>query len=80
MTKFSEIPRERFPLNDKNYNELMDRIRTAARGFAALETAEGRMVDRDLMEVWARLGRTWSLIQEFENREYELAAEEPTNA
>lgn len=69
MTKFCEILPEDFPLNHRNYNELMDRIRTAARGFADLGTAEGRMVDKDLMEVWARLGRTWSLIQEIQERE-----------
>lgn len=79
MAKFCEIPREKFPLSDRAYNDLMDTIRTAARGFGDLGTAHGRLVDKDLMEVWARLNRTWNLIQEIEHRERALTAEEPAN-
>ena len=69
MTKFLDIPQAEFPLNSQKYNELMDQIRTAARGFAKLGTAEGRAVDKELMEVWARLSRAWELIQDIEQRE-----------
>lgn len=69
MTRFLDIPRAEFPLNSQKYNELMDQIRMSARGFAKLGTADGRAVDKELMEAWARLGQAWQMIQEIEQRE-----------
>jgi hypothetical protein len=69
MTRFSEIPTAKFPLDFDRYVRLRDELQAAARGFGQLGTAAGRMVDKDLMEVHARLGRTWELIRQIERRE-----------
>jgi hypothetical protein len=69
MTQFTSIPVDQFPLNWHAYNDLMDRIRDAARGFAKLGTPSGDVIDQKLMDVHALLNRTWELIQDIERRE-----------
>lgn len=69
MTRFSDIPTRRFPLNFDKYCRLRDQLQAAADGFDALGTAVGQMVSEDILEVHARLGRTWELIRQIERRE-----------
>jgi hypothetical protein len=67
--KFTEIPTGKFPLNFKKYCRLQDQIQTAADRFSDLGTSDGHAVFRELVEVRARLDRTWELIRQIEHRE-----------
>lgn len=69
MTKFFEIPIDKFPMNFDKYCQLRDQLQTAADGFDNLGTAAGRMVSKDILEVHARLSQTWELIRDIERRE-----------
>lgn len=69
MTRFSDIPTERFPLNFHKYCQLREGVRAAAAGFDDLGTASGRAVSRELMDIHGGLSRAWDLIQEIERRE-----------
>lgn len=71
MTKFFEIPIDKFPLNFDKYCQLRNQLQAAAEGFDDLGTTAGQLVSKDIMEVHGRLGRTWELIREIERREKE---------
>lgn len=67
--RFSDIPTKQFPLRFKTYTRLQDQIQAAADAFDDLGTVDGYVVFRELVEVRARLDRTWALIREIERRE-----------
>lgn len=68
MTRFSDIPTEKFPLNFDKYRQLRDDIYAAADGFDDLGTADGYAVSRELIQVQIHLGRAWELIRSIEHR------------
>ncbi len=58
-----------FPLNFDRYNNMMDELRDAARGFARLEEKGwpgARDLDKRLMAIWSDLSRVWETIVETE--------------
>lgn len=63
------IPAEEFPLNYTRYNNLMDEIRSAARGFSKLQDQgwpRAKEIDLKLMDIHHSLNQVWNLIQETE--------------
>ncbi|WP_460932126.1 hypothetical protein [Shinella zoogloeoides] len=67
--KFSEIPKRKFPLSFEKYCRLQGEIQVAADRFSDLGTSDGHAVFRELVQVRARLDRTWELIRQIEHRE-----------
>ncbi|MBW0369990.1 hypothetical protein [Ensifer adhaerens] len=56
-------------MNFKKYCRLQLEIQTTADRFSDLGTSDGHAVFRELVEVRARLDRTWELIRQIEHRE-----------
>ncbi|NTE66183.1 hypothetical protein G6M85_11240 [Agrobacterium tumefaciens] len=69
MTKFSDIPVEKFPMNRDTYSRLRNEVGSTAARFSALGTPSGTAVAKKMEEVHAALGAAWELIREIEQRE-----------
>jgi hypothetical protein len=69
MTRFSQIPTDKFPLNADAYDRLWREFGSIAKGFSNLGTADGSAVAKKIDKVQAALGDSWELIQETERRE-----------
>lgn len=74
MTRFLEIPREKFPLNGDEYRDIDARLVAAARGFARLRTSDADAVQRRLESARNELMEAWNTIQSIERREAEQQA------
>lgn len=75
-----EIPTEEFPLNHSRYNNLMDELRSAARGFERLQQRgwpNGRELDSKLMQIRADLQEVWELVLETERQLAASVASKP---
>jgi hypothetical protein len=69
MTKFSDIPVEKFPMNRDTYSRLRNEVGSIAARFSDLGTPIGTAVAKKMEEVHTALGDAWELIREIEQRE-----------
>lgn len=71
-----QIKIEDFPLNYYRYNQVMDELLAAAKGFERLDRQGwpgGVELDRRIMNIRAELNEVWSQIQRTEERLIEAA-------
>ncbi|MDS7597444.1 hypothetical protein [Agrobacterium tumefaciens] len=69
MTKFSDIPVEKFPMNRDTYCRLRNEVGSIAARFSDLGTPNGTAVAKKMEKIHAALGDAWELISEIGHRE-----------
>lgn len=69
MTKFSDMPVEKFPMNRDTYSRLRNEVGSIAARFSDFGTRDGAAVAKRMEKVHAALGDAWELIREIEQRE-----------